>query len=181
MNFRPMRRSRQELSQEQCIDILEHSTAGVLSVLGDGGYPYGVPLSYAYKDGKIYFHSAVEGHKIDALLGEPKCSFTVIAQDDIHPDEYTTYFRSAIAFGRIQIFDRMEDILAGLRILGERYNPGDHAGLQREIGKSVAMPGGISHTRVAMPGGISRTRVAVLCMTIDHLSGKEAIELVRAR
>ena len=169
MEFRPMRRKRQELPQEECEMILEKGTAGVLSVLGDGGYPYGVPLSYAYKDGKIYFHSAVDGHKIDALRNEEKCSFTVIAQDDIHPDEYTTYFSSVIAFGRMHIFDKTEYIIAGLRILGERYNPGDHAGLQHEIGESVAMP-----------GGISRTRVAVLCMEIDHLSGKEAIELVRA-
>ena len=169
MEFRPMRRKRQELPKEECEKILANGTAGVLSVLGDGGYPYGVPLSYAYKDGKIYFHSAVDGHKIDALRNEEKCSFTVIAQDDIHPDEYTTYFRSVIAFGRMRIFDKMEDIIAGLRILGERYNPGDHAGLQHEIGKSVATP-----------GGISCTRVAVLCMEIDHLSGKEAIELVRA-
>ena len=169
MEFRPMRRKRQELTHDKCIEILENCTAGVLSVLGDGGYPYGVPISYAYKDGKIYFHSAVEGHKIDALQNDNKCSFTVIAQDDVHPDEYTTYFRSVIAFGRVRIFDSLDDIITGLRILGERYNPGDHAGLQHEIGKSVAMHGGISHTRVA-----------VLCMEIDHLSGKEAIELVRA-
>lgn len=164
-----MRRKRQELAPERCFEILEKGTAGVLSVMGDGGYPYGVPLSYAYKDGKIYFHSAVEGHKIDALRKEEKCSFTVIDQDDIHPDEYTTYFRSVIAFGRMRIFDSMDDIITGLRILGEKYNPGDHAGLQHEIGKSVAMSGGMSHTRVA-----------VLCMEIEHLTGKEAIELVRA-
>lgn len=161
MEFRPMRRKRLELTQDKCIEILENGTAGVLSVLGDGGHPYGVPISYAYKDGKIYFHSAVTGHKIEALRNENKCSFTVIAQDEIHPDEYTSYFRSVIAFGRMRIFDTMDDIIAGLRILGERYNPGDHAGLQHEIDKSL------SH-------------VAVMCMEIDHLTGKEAIELVRA-
>ena len=150
MEFRPMRRKRQELPQEECEKILNHATAGVLSVLGDGGYPYGVPLSYAYKDGKIYFHSAVEGHKIDALNNEKKCSFTVIAQDKIHPDEYTTYFRSVIAFGRIHRLEGREELIHGLRLLGEKYNPGDHAGLQHEIGKSVAMPDGISHTRVVV-------------------------------
>ena len=149
---------------------MNNATAGVLSVLGDGGYPYGVPLSYVYKDGCVYFHSAVEGHKIDAIRNEDKCSFTVIDQDEIHPDEYTTYFRSVIAFGRIHRLESMEDILHGLRLLGERYNPSDHAGLQHEIDKSVAMPGGIAHTRVA-----------VLCMEIEHLSGKEAIELVRKK
>ena len=164
-----MRRKRQELHQEECEKILNNATAGVLSVLGDGGYPYGVPISYVYAEGKLFFHSAVEGHKIDAIAREDKCSFTVIDQDEIHPDEYTTYFRSVIAFGRIHRLESMEDILHGLRLLGRKYNPGDHAGLQHEIDKSVAMPSGIPHTRVA-----------VLYMEIEHLSGKEAIELVRA-
>ena len=169
MEFRPMRRKRQELPKEECEKILNKATAGVLSVLGDGGYPYGVPMSFVYAEGKLYFHSAVEGHKLDAIAKEDKCSFTIIDQDEIHPDEYTSYFRSVIAFGRIQRLESMEELILGLRLLGEKYNPGDHAGLQHEIGKSVAMPGGSSHTRVA-----------VLCMEIDHLSGKEAIELVRA-
>lgn len=170
MDFRPVRRKRQELSREACEAVLNKATAGVLSVLGDGGYPYGVPISYVYAEGKLFFHSAVEGHKLDAIAHEDKCSFTVIDQDEIHPDEYTTYFRSIIAFGRIRRLESMDDILHGLRLLGGKYNPGDHTGLQHEIGKSVAMPG----------GNISHTRVAVLCMEIEHLSGKEAIELVRA-
>ena len=169
MEFRPMRRKRQELPKEECEKILNKATVGVLSVLGDGGYPYGVPMSFVYAEGKLYFHSAVEGHKLDAIAKEDKCSFTIIDQDEIHPDEYTSYFRSVIAFGRIQRLESMEELIHGLRLLGEKYNPGDHAGLQHEIGKSVAMPGGSSHTRVA-----------VLCMEVDHLSGKEAIELVRA-
>ena len=157
-----MRRKHQELTHDICIEILKNGTAGVLSVHGDGGYPYGVPISYAYKDGRIFFHSAVMGHKIDALHRNEKCAFTVIAQDDVHPDEYTTYFRSVIAFGRMHIFDKKEDIIEGLRILGERYNPGDQHGLQHEIDKNI------SH-------------VAVLCMEIEQLTGKEAIELVRTR
>ena len=165
-----MRRIRQELPKEECEKILNKATAGVLSVLGDGGYPYGVPMSFVYAEGKLYFHSAVEGHKLDAIAKEDKCSFTIIDQDEIHPDEYTSYFRSVIAFGRIHRLESMEEMIHGLRLLCEKYNPGDHAGLQHEIDKSVAMPGGISHTRVA-----------VLCMEIDHLSGKEAIELVRAQ
>ncbi|MBQ7698100.1 MAG: pyridoxamine 5'-phosphate oxidase family protein [Paludibacteraceae bacterium] len=164
-----MRRKRQELSEEECEKILKKGTSGVLSILGDGGYPYGVPISYVYAEGKLYFHSAVEGHKIDAIEKNDKCSFTVIAQDEIHPDEFTTYFRSVIVFGRIRRLESMDDLVHGLRLLGEKYNPGDSVGLQQEIAKSVALPGGISHTRVA-----------VLCMHIDHLSGKEAIELVRS-
>ena len=101
MEFRPMRRKRQKLPKEECEKILNKATAGVLSVLGDDGYPYGVPMSFVYAEGKLYFHSAIEGHKLDAIAKEDKCSFTIIDQDEIHPDEYTSYFRSVIAFGRI--------------------------------------------------------------------------------
>jgi len=127
-----MRRKRQELPKEECEKILNNATAGVLSVIGDGGYPYGVPISFVYAEGKLYFHSAVEGHKIDAIAKENKCSFTIIDQDEIHPDEYTTYFRSVIAFGRIHRLENTEDLLHGLRLLGEKYNLGDHTGLQHD-------------------------------------------------
>ena len=169
MEFRPMRRKRQELPKEECEKILNNATAGVLSVLGDGGYPYGVPISYVYAEGKLYFHSAVEGHKLDAIVKEDKCSFTIIDQDEIHPDEYTTYFRSVITFGRIRRLESMEEILHCLQLLAGKYTPVDQAGLQHRMDKSVPIPGGIPHTRVT-----------VLCMEIDHISGKEAIELVRA-
>lgn len=65
--FRPMRRNRQQLSREECERILGCCTSGVLALTGDGGYPYAVPLSYVYADGAVIFHSAQQGHKIDAI------------------------------------------------------------------------------------------------------------------
>ncbi len=67
MQFREMRRKRQQLSQEESIGILRRATAGALALLGDDDYPYAVPISYVYADGKIYFHSALTGHKVDAI------------------------------------------------------------------------------------------------------------------
>ena len=101
--FRDMRRKRQALPPEQCAAILRRGTSGVLALAGDAGYPYAVPLSYVYTDGKLYFHCAKAGHKLDAIQREPRASFCVIDQDEIVPEEYTTYFRSVIAFGRIRI------------------------------------------------------------------------------
>ncbi|MBR1469348.1 MAG: pyridoxamine 5'-phosphate oxidase family protein, partial [Prevotella sp.] len=66
-NFRPMRRIRQQLSEEESIRFLEKATSGTLALLGDGGYPYAVPISYVYADGALYFHSALSGHKVDAI------------------------------------------------------------------------------------------------------------------
>lgn len=157
-----MRRNRQQLSREECERILGRCTSGVLALAGDGGYPYAVPLSYVYADGAIIFHSAVEGHKVDAIKRDNRCSFCVIEQDEIKPAEFTTYFRSVIAFGRIHILETADEKVQALRLLGRRYSPGDEPGLQHEIDKSL-------------------DHVLLLRLDIDHLSGKQAIELLQSR
>lgn len=157
--FRPMRRNRQQLTQDECISILRHSTSGVLAVMGDGGYPYTVPLSHVYADGCLYFHSAQQGHKVDAIRNSSRCSFCVIAQDEVHPETFTTHFKSVIAFGQIHIIDDDTDRLAALRLLGRRHAPHDEAGLQHEIDKDFG-------------------RVLMLRLDIEHLTGKQAIEMV---
>ena len=81
--FRQMRRKRQQLSNEESIAILEKSTAGTLALLGDDDYPYAVPISYVYHEGKLYFHSVLAGHKVDAIRKCDKASFCVIEQDDV--------------------------------------------------------------------------------------------------
>ena len=153
-----MRRNRQQMSAEECQRILGRCTSGVLALTGDGGYPYAVPLSYVYADGAIIFHSAVQGHKVDAIRHDSRCSFCVIDRDDVKPDEFTTHFRSVIAFGRIRILEDADDKVQALRLLGRRYAPDDEPGLQHEIDKSL-------------------DRVLLLRLDIEHLSGKQAIEL----
>ena len=153
MEFRPMRRMRQQLSKEVCNNILRNATSGTLAVLGDGDYPYAVPLSFIYADGIIYFHSAKSGHKIDAIKREDKASFCVISKDEIHGEEYTTYFSSVIAFGRISIVTSPVEKLEGIKLLGRKYNPNDEEGLSREIEKSLA-------------------HMELLRFDIEHLTGK---------
>ena len=107
--FREMKRKERQLSAELTEKILNKCTSGVLSVIGDDGYPYGVPVSYAYSDGKIFFHCAKEGHKVDAIKNNPKVSFTVIAQDDVVPEAYGTDFASVIAFGKASFVEDPEE------------------------------------------------------------------------
>ena len=153
-----MRRNRQQLSREECERILGRCTSGVLALSCDGSYPYAVPLSYVYADGTIIFHSAVAGHKVDAIRRDGRCSFCVIDQDEVKPAEFTTYFRSVIAFGRIHILEDADEKVQALRLLGRRYSPGDELGLQHEIDKSL-------------------DHVLLLRLDIEYLSGKQAIEL----
>ena len=161
--FREMRRKKQMLSDESSREILERNTSGVLSLMGDKGYPYGVPLSYVLVEDKIFFHCAKEGHKIDAIRSCEKASFCVIDQDKIVSEEYTTYFRSVIAFGRVHILESDEEKKNAIRILARKYS-GDQEeeGIDQEIGKNFA-------------------NLCMLQFDIEHLTGKEAIELVKMR
>ena len=158
MEFRKMRRERQELAREACEEILSRNTAGVL---GDGGYPYAVPLSYIYQDSALYFHCAKEGHKLEALQNCPKASFCVVDQDEIVPEKYTTYFRSVIAFGQASLLEDAGEVRSALQALGIKYAPMESAQrLESEIEQSGA-------------------RVGIIKLEIEHMTGKEAIELVR--
>lgn len=157
--FRAMRRKRQQLSTEESEAILKRMTNGTLALHGDSGYPYAVPLSYVYSEGKIYFHSALQGHKVDALRRDDKVSFCVVERDDIQPAEFTTYFRSVIAFGRARILTDEAEKRAALQLLADKYSSG-MPGLEDEIAKGFR-------------------RLLMVEIDIEHLTGKEAIELVR--
>jgi len=157
-----MRRKRQQLSDEESYAILQNATSGTLALLGDGGYPYAVPISYVFSEGKLYFHSALSGHKVDAIRGCDRASFCVVAQDDVKSALYTTFFRSVIAFGRIHIVDDEAEKLAAARLLGNRYNPHQDEALQKELENGLA-------------------RMLVIRLDIEHLTGKESIELVGQR
>ena len=89
-DFRSMRRKRQQLSRDDCLRMLAKATSGVLALLGDGDYPYAVPLSFAYAEGRIYFHSAPDGHKVDAVRRYDRASFCIVDQDEVHGEAYTT-------------------------------------------------------------------------------------------
>ncbi len=158
--FRQMRRKRQQLAEEESMAILQKATAGTLALLGDDDYPYAVPISYVYHEGRLYFHSALEGHKVDAIRKCDKASFCVIEQDDVQPEKYTTFFRSVIAFGRIHIIEDDVEKLETARLIGNRYNPHQDEALQKEI-----------------ENGFSR--MLAIRFDIEHLTGKEAIELVK--
>lgn len=101
--FRKMRRHRQMISEEECIELLKSETRGVLSLIGDDGYPYGIPMNHYYSeaDGKIYFHGAKEGHKIDALKRCDKACYTVFDKGYRREDEWALNVKSVVVFGSI--------------------------------------------------------------------------------
>jgi nitroimidazol reductase NimA-like FMN-containing flavoprotein (pyridoxamine 5'-phosphate oxidase superfamily) len=157
--FREMRRKKQLLSEAETIEILQSCTSGVLAVTGDDDYPYAVPLSYAYTDGKLFFHLAKEGHKIDGIARNSKVSFCVIKTDDVIQKTFTTHFRSVIVFGRARILTEDSEKKHALECLVEKYSPDYIAEGQVEIENDW-------------------NRVCAAEVQIEHMTGKAAIEII---
>lgn len=132
--FRELTRIKQKLSQEESIDLLKHQPRGVLSLIGDDGYPYGVPIDHWYNeaDGKIYFHSGKEGHKVDAIHCCNKASFCVCDEGVRQEGDWALHIRSVIVFGRIQIVENHAKALELTRQLSLKYTR-DEAYIKTEI------------------------------------------------
>ena len=159
--FREMRRKGQKLSGEMCERILTEATSGVLGVIGDDGYPYTVPVSHVYYNGKIAFHCAKEGHKIDAIRSNDKVSFCVIAQDNVMPKERTTAYISVIAFGKARIVDDEQGLRRIAGLVGDKFSHDYPQECQDEIDEVIAAD-----------------RMYCVEIEIEHLSGKRGRQVV---
>ena len=154
--FRPMRRFKQQMTDEACIALLQKAPRGVLAVLGDGGYPYTVPLDFVYDDGKIYFHCAKEGHKLDAIRTCNKVSFCVLSEGVKEPDSWWYHFESVVCFGRMHIVEEPAHKNTFLRLLGAKYFPQSY-----DIDVDMAQ---------------DAPNAFVLELQIEHISGKRVRE-----
>ncbi len=151
--FREMRRKSRALSPEDAAAILCQGSHGVLALSGDEGYPYAVPMNYVLLENTLYFHCARIGHKIDAVRRCEKASFCVVAQDTVVPEQFTTHFRSAIAFGRIRIVQDAGEMRRAIETLTEKYAPPLGQKAQAEIDGAW-------------------NALCILALTVEHLTGK---------
>ena len=147
------------MSAEETVAVMERGSNGVLACMGDGDYPYAVPLNYVYYNDRIYFHCAKEGHKLDAILGHPKVSFAVVDEDTIVSEEYTSYFRSVIAFGRARVVE------------GDEWYDAFHALVEKYSGDQ---PKEANQQKI-----IDCTRSHIIAVDIEHMTGKQAKEYVK--
>ena len=129
--IRKMRRFKQQLSDEAAVELMEKTSWGTLAVVGDDGYPYAVPLSQVWLNGRIYFHGASQGHKFDALLQNPKVSFSVVGQDEVVPEKLTMLYTSAIAFGTARLVEDEDEKRAALVAFADKF--GASNGLEKNL------------------------------------------------
>lgn len=152
--FRPMLRIRQQLSDEECSRILRSEPRGVLSVLGDDGYPYGMPMNFWFdpEDGRLYFHGGRKGHKIDAMMRHGKASFCVYDRGFRREGDWALNIKSVIVFGHIEFVEDQDKLYEIARLLSYKFTD-DAQYIEREL-------------QTAGP------RTLVFALVPEHMTGK---------
>ncbi|MBR3382638.1 MAG: pyridoxamine 5'-phosphate oxidase family protein [Clostridia bacterium] len=152
-SFRPMRRFKQALSEEECRSLLETEKRGTLAVIGDGGYPYALPINFYYDEAenKLYFHCSREGHKAEAMNSCDKVCFTVHDAGEQRGD-WSYYVKSVIVFGRAKQVEDPTVKYEKARAFGMKYYPSMEE-LDAELKRDL-------------------DRVRIMEITIEHMSGK---------
>ncbi len=150
--FKEMRRSDKSLSADEMLEILQKAPYGVLSTADENGFPYGVPLNFVYKERNIYFHSALNGHKVDNMQSNNRACFTVVTDVEIIPDDFNTKFKSVICFGKIREISGEEKRQAYMLLL-EKFS-GDY------------IPAGIEYINKA------GDKARVFSLEVEHMTAK---------
>ncbi len=156
--FRELMRKNQQLSIEQCIEILKSETRGVLSVMGENGYPYGMPMNHFYceEENKIYFHCGKSGHRLDALKNCDKVSFCTYDKGFKNEGDWALNVKSVIVFGKMEIIDDLEKIIDITTKLSHKFTS-DDAYIKEEI-------------------RLYANETLLLALTPEHICGKKIKE-----
>lgn len=162
--FRRMRRSAQQLDRAECERILSEADCGVLAVIGDGGRPYAVPVNHVYRDGRLYFHCAVSGHKLDAIRRNPNVSYCVIGRGEVLPAELATSYTSVIVFGKARIASDETELRRIAGFIGIRFSADHPEEVRRETDETIASG-----------------RLCCVEIVIDHMTGKCSRDIMLER
>ena len=152
--FRKIRRYKQQISDEECIEVLKNAPRGVLSFIGENGYPYAIPINQFYddRDNKLYFHGALQGLKLDLLKINNKVCFTAMDEGFIKEGEWALNIKSVVCLGHMETLNDHEKILDQCRRLARKFYPTEQS-IEDEIKKAGS-------------------RVNMLVITIDRMTGK---------
>lgn len=157
-----MRRFKQQIPQEEAIKILQENKSGVLSLVDDEGKPYGVPINYAFADGRLLFHCAKQGRKMDAVRKNPYGSFCVIHKDEVVLETFSNSYTSVIVSGKLRVLEDKEELKKDIYIFMDSYVNRDYPNLDKEINDFLPA-------------------LAIIEMIPDEICGKESLSLMQSR
>ena len=109
--FRKIRRIKNEITIEEAKALLRKSKRAALSVNGDDGYPYTIPINFYYDEveNRIYIHSAKKGHKIDSIQKNDKICFTTWDDGYLDDGDWAYHVSSCVIFGRARLVENQQN------------------------------------------------------------------------
>ncbi len=136
---RPIRRKDRALTKEESAELISRGEYGVLATVDAGGQPYAVPLSYVVRDERLYFYSAMAGHKIDNISHNPRVSFAVVGETQpVYDRDFSTYYESVVVFGPLRLVEDEKEKHEALWHLAAKYLPDYLDQAQASIKKSFS-------------------------------------------
>jgi len=156
--FRKLNRVKQELENSECKNILKEELRGVLSLNGDDGYPYGMPMNHFYveEENRLYFHGGMIGYKMDCIKKDNKCSYCVINKGEKRLDHWSLIFKSVIVFGKIHLVEDINEIKRISKLLSYKFTKDEN-----EIDNEIKLS--LNHT-------------AMFYIDIEYMTGKKVNE-----
>lgn len=148
-----MRRKEKAMTQEETLEVLENAEYGVLSTISKDNTPYGTPMNFVYLDGAIYFHCALEGHRLENIAGNSNVCLSVVDSVKLMPAKFNTQYRSAAVFGTIQVVQDTEEKRKGITAIMEKLSSDYH-------------DAGMEYINSAFD------KICVLKLEISHMTGK---------
>lgn len=152
-DFRSVRRKDRLTDDGAAWKLLSAGEYGFLAMHGLNGYAYGIPINFVLCGESIYFHCAPQGYKLDCLRSDDRVSFCVVGPTRVIPDQFSTAYESAMAFGRIRLGLSEQERLRALDLLVEKYCPGFAEKSKTYIARSFP-------------------RTEIMRLDIEHVSGK---------
>ena len=148
--FRPMRRFKNALSEEQTKELLKKTKRAAFAVHGEEGYPYAVPIDFYYdeEENRIYFHSAKAGHKLDAIRANDKVCFTTWDDGYTEPGEWAPHVSGCVVFGRARVVEDRAVALDKIRKFALKYYPSEEEAdleIQKDFDKACMIAIDIEH------------------------------------
>jgi uncharacterized protein len=134
-----MRRSEKEITDKLAIEKIINASLVCRLALSDGNQPYIVPLCFGYQDRTLYFHSALEGKKIDILKKNNRTCFEFDVNSEIIKAEkackWGMKYQSVIGFGKAVLVENIAEKKKALNIIMNHYSDRDFQFTDKAIKK----------------------------------------------
>lgn len=133
-----MRRNDREMDQTFAYYVIDKAPFATISMVRPDGSAYGIPISIVREGDHLYFHSAMEGEKVESILHQNEVCISAVSRCRPVPDKFTLEYESAVLWGKAYLISEKEEKIHGLSLICQRFAKENMAHFQEAIQRSLA-------------------------------------------